>query len=126
MSLHESCGSSLLHINRTHSSKGSCRRGHSSTEVKRENTKAQTKAYGSADRGPLEGGRVLPPSQGIYRSSQSRRSRLCQEIQREKFPQMLRPLRLPYRLAPALAQNAGHEQSALLEMVRRRQTQRLL
>src|SRR5437016_12823950 len=126
MSLPESPCPSLLRNDRTHSSKGSCRRGHRSTEAKRERTEGQAETHRSANRRPLEGGRILPPSQGIHCPGESCRSRLRQEIQRKEFSAMLRPLCFPARLGQTLAQDTGHEQPALLEMVRRRQTQRLL
>src|SRR5207253_3063623 len=117
---------SLKRHNVFRSSKGSCRRGHSSTEAKCERTEGQAKAYRSANRRSLEGRRVLSTSQGIHRPGESCRSCVRQEIQRKAFSGMLRPLRFPPRLGQALAQDTGHEQPALLEMVRRRKTQRLL
>src|SRR5260370_2725059 len=116
----------ILRKNRMYSSKGSCRRGHSSTEAKCESIEGQAKTHRSANCRPLEGRRVLPPVQGIHRPSQSCRSGFRQKIQRKAFSGMFRSLRFAARLGQAVAQDAGHQQAALLEMVRRRQTERLL
>src|SRR5437660_11263310 len=58
---------SLLRNKRIHSSKGTCRRGHRSTKAQCQRTEGQAKAHRSANRRPLEGRRILPPSQGVCR-----------------------------------------------------------
>ena len=68
----------------------------------------------------------IRPSPPVHRAGQPDRPRGQRAVRGEELPGVLRGIRRPARLGPALAHDAGHEQPAVLEMVRRRQAQRLL
>ena len=80
----------------------------------------------SPNRRPLERRNPLPPFPQIHRPSQPKRPRFRSPIRRKKFPRMLPQLRRTPPLGPLLAHHARHQRPAVLEVVCRRQAQRLL
>src|SRR5262249_57336179 len=80
----------------------------------------------SADCGALEGRRSLSSHREIHRLGQSERSQLCGAIRRKEFPGVFSRLRRSAGLGSLLAYHPRHQQPPFLEVVRRRQAERLL
>ena len=68
---------------------------------------------------------VHPPEKFVAQANLTDRSGL-RPIQSRQLPGLLQGVRRPSRLVQDLGRHARHEQSAVLEMVRRRQDQRQL
>ena len=79
-----------------------------------------------ADRCALEGGGVLPTSCEVHRTGKRGRPGYLRTLQRGALPRLLQGVRGSAHVGCLLAHDAGHQQPAVLEVVRRRPTERLL
>ena len=69
---------------------------------------------------------LIQPTAGIHRPGQHDRPGHLRAVQPGRLPRVLQGVRRPARLGRVLAHDARHQQPAVLEVVRRRQAQRLL
>ena len=79
-----------------------------------------------ADRRPLARGGVLLPAREVHRAGERGRPGHPRAVQRGALPGVLQGVRGPAHLGCLLAHDAGHQQPAVLEVVRRRPAERLL
>src|SRR5215216_6651619 len=79
-----------------------------------------------ADRRSLARGGLLPRSCKVHRTGKRHRPRHLRTVQRGALPRVLQGVRGPARLGRLLAYDPGHQQPAVLEVVRGRPAERLL